>query len=352
MTEKQNTPVEQVNEINWDKVENYIRRNIPNLSEEKMRTKAFSNGYSNLTYFIEIGDWQGVLRRPPFGPIPPRAHDMEREYQILEKVYPVFPLAPKPLLFSEDPDIMERHFYIMEKKNGVVLDDDLPDVYEKTDKTGRLVSEAFVDTLVKMHSIDIKEAGLESIGKPDGYLERQVHGWIKRYQNSKTDEIPDVDEVEKWLIENIPTSPEPTIVHNDFKLNNMMYCSNDPGKVVGVFDWEMCTIGDPLTDLGSAVAYWTQAGESFSGLPSVTGQPGFYSRKELLEEYAQKSGRDISNFDYYLTFAFYKIAVILQQIYYRWKIGKADDERFESLIIGVRNLFANASLAQKKEFLK
>ena len=339
-------------EIHWDKVESYIRREVPNLGKETMKSKAFSNGYSNLTYLVEIGDWQAVMRRPPFGPIPPRAHDMEREYRILEKIYPVFPLAPKPLLFCEDPKIMERHFYIMEKKSGVVLDHDLPKVYEKTERTGQLVSEAFVETLVKLHNIDIKATGLDTIGRPEGYLERQVHGWIKRYQNSKTEDIANVTHIEKWLIENIPLSPAPTIVHNDFKLNNMMYCSDDPGKVVGVFDWEMCTIGDPMTDLGSAVAYWTAEGESFSGLPSVTGQPGFYSRKEILENYAQISGRDVSNFDFYLTFAFYKIAVILQQIYYRWKIGKANDERFETLIIGVRNLIENASRSQRKEFLK
>ncbi|WP_216831147.1 phosphotransferase family protein [Alkalihalobacterium elongatum] len=352
MTEKKSSIDTAVNEIHWEKVESYIRRNVPKLSEEKMKSKAFSNGYSNLTYFIEIGDWQAVLRRPPFGPIPPRAHDMEREYRILEKIYPVFPLAPQPLLFCEDPEIMERHFYIMEKKNGVVLDHDLPEVFERTERTGQLVSEAFVDTLVKMHDIDIEATGLDVIGRPEGYLERQVHGWIKRYQNSKTDDFPNVELIERWLIQNIPSSPSPTIVHNDFKLNNMMYCGSDPGKVVGVFDWEMCTIGDPLTDLGSAVAYWSEPGESFTGLPSVTGEPGFYSRKDLLEKYAQKSGRDLSNFDYYLTFAFYKIAVILQQIYYRWKIGKANDPRFESLIIGVENLLENASLAQRREFLK
>ncbi|MDE5411789.1 phosphotransferase family protein [Alkalihalobacterium chitinilyticum] len=352
MTEINNPMRTATSEIHWDKVESYIRREVPYLGKETMKSKAFSNGYSNLTYLVEIGDWQAVMRRPPFGPIPPRAHDMEREYRILEKIYPVFPLAPKPLLFCEDPKIMERHFYIMEKKSGVVLDHDLPEVYEKTERTGQLVSEAFVETLVKLHNIDIKATGLDTIGRPEGYLERQVHGWIKRYQNSKTEDIDNVTHIEKWLTENIPLSPAPTIVHNDFKLNNMMYCSEDPGKVVGVFDWEMCTIGDPMTDLGSAVAYWTAEGESFSGLPSVTGQPGFYSRKEILENYAQISGRDVSNFDFYLTFAFYKIAVILQQIYYRWKIGKANDERFETLIIGVRNLIENASRSQRKEFLK
>lgn len=352
MIEKNDSMENTTQEIDWNRIESYIRREVPNLSEEKLNSKAFSNGYSNLTYLIEIGDWQAVLRRPPFGPIPPKAHDMEREYRILEKMYPVFPLAPKPLSFCENPDIMERHFYIMEKKNGVVLDHDLPEVYERTERTGQLVSEAFVDTLVKLHEIDLRETGLDTIGRPEGYLERQVYGWIKRYQNAKTDEIPNVEHIEKWLMENIPTSPPPTIVHNDFKLNNMMYCSTDPGKVVGVFDWEMCTIGDPLTDLGSAVAYWTAEGESYSGLPSVTSQPGFYSRKELLENYAAKSGRDLSNFDYYLTFAFYKIAVILQQIYYRWKIGKANDARFEKLIIGVRSLIENASCSQRKEFLK
>lgn len=336
-------------EVNWSAIEEYLRRKIPGLSEEPMHVKQFSVGYSNLTFFISIGNWQAVLRRPPFGSIPPKAHDMKREYEILEKLSRVFPLAPTPYLYCEDLGIMERHFYLMEKKEGVVLDNSLPKEFENRADTGRLVSNAVVETLVKLHAVDYVAAGLSSIGYPDGYLSRQVHGWIKRFQNSKTKDIPGAENIEKWLIENIPTSAKPTIVHNDFKLNNMMFSATDPGKIIGVFDWELSTIGDPLTDVAATIAYWTEKGEADTGLTTVTSNPGFLSRREMLELYATKSGRDVSNIDYYLTFAFYKTAVILQQIYYRWKIGEAKDERYGKLKVGIINLLEHAARAQRKE---
>lgn len=341
-----------VTEVNWSKVEEYLKQEIPVLSDEPIQVKAFSAGYSNLTYFIKIGDWQAVLRRPPFGAIPPKAHDMKREFIILQKLNRVFPLAPKPFLYCEDSRIMERHFYVMEKKEGVVIDDSIPDEFQTRENTGLLVSNAVVDTLAQLHAVDYEAADLQDFGYPDGYLSRQVHGWIKRFHNSKTDDIPSVEKLEKWLIDNIPSSPAPSIVHNDFKLNNMMFSASNPGEVVGVFDWELSTIGDPLTDLASAIAYWAEPGEEDSGLTSVTANPGFLSRKEMLERYAKISGRDVSNIDYYLTFAFYKIAVILQQLYYRWKIGEAPDERFGKLDTGIKNLLKKAEKAQRKELLR
>jgi aminoglycoside phosphotransferase (APT) family kinase protein len=247
---------------------------------------------------------------------------------------------------------MERPFYVMEKKEGVVIDDSLPQEFDHHADKGRLISTAVIETLVKLHAVDYEAAGLSSIGYPDGYLSRQVHGWIKRFQNSKTNDIPNAKNIEKWLIENIPTSGKATIVHNDFKLNNMMFSSSDPGKVIGVFDWELSTIGDPLTDLAATIAYWTEAGEADTGLTSVTKSPGFLSKREILELYAAKSGRDVANIDYYLTFAFYKIAVILQQIYYRWKIGDAKDGRFGKLKGGIITLLDNAAKAQRKEILR
>ena len=340
-----------VNDINWLTIKEYILQQISGLTDESLQVKQFSAGYSNLTYFISIGDWQAVLRRPPFGPIPPKAHDMKRECEILEKINRVFPLAPKPFFYCEDPSVMDRHFYVMEKKEGVVLDDSLPKEFEDRADTGVLVSNAVIDTLVKLHAIDYEAAGLNNFGYPDGYLSRQVHGWIKRFHIAKTNDIPGVESLEKWLIDNIPPSPAPTIVHNDFKLNNMMFSATNPGEVIGVFDWELSTIGDPLTDLGTTLAYWTEPGEEDTGLTSVTTKPGFVSRKELLEMYAKKSGLDVTHIDYYLSFAFYKIAVILQQIYYRWKIGEATDIRFSKLDVGIKKFLEQAAKAQRKEIL-
>ncbi|HZG73298.1 MAG TPA: phosphotransferase family protein [Chondromyces sp.] len=324
-------------EINWAEFETYLRDQL-NLEDDPMEVKQFSEGYSNLTFLIKIGEWESVMRRPPFGKIPPKAHDMEREYKLLEKINPVFPLAPKPYLFEYNPNIMDKPFYLMEKKNGVVLDDTIPQEYESIPAIKKIIPESTIDTLVQLHDINFQEAGLQNIGKPDGYLERQVHGWIKRYHDCKTDEIKVYRDIEKWILSSIPTSPSPTIIHNDYKLNNMMLSITDHGKIVGVFDWEMSTIGDPLTDLASTIAYWKDENDPFTGINSVTTSGGFFTRKEFIESYAKKSKRDLSNFHFYLAFAYFKIAVILQQIYYRWKEGHLTDDRFSHLNTGIRNL--------------
>lgn len=335
--------------MKWDEIESYVRFHIGGLSKDAMQVDQYKAGYSNLTYLIRIGDWEGVLRRPPFGAIPPKAHDMEREYRILKHLHPVFSLAPKPYLYCDDPAIMEKHFYVMEKKEGIVLDDALPPQFSGKNDACRMISETVVNTLVRLHQIDYEQAGLATIGKPEGFLERQVHGWIKRYQNAKTDEIGVAGEIEKWLVENLPASPDPRIIHNDFKLNNMMLDPHDPCQAVAVFDWEMCTIGDPLMDLGVTLAYWTEEGEAETGLTSVTHNPGFIKRREFIDLYGQKSGRDLSEIDYYVTFAFYKIAAILQQIYYRWKKGETNDQRFSKLNVGIGNLMQQAYQAHRKE---
>ena len=337
LKQKINVSAQSEKEINWTEFEAYLRDQL-NLEDDPIEVKQFSEGYSNLTFLIKIGEWESVMRRPPFGKIPPKAHDMEREYKLLEKINPVFSLAPKPYLCEHNTNIMDKPFYIMEKKNGVVLDETIPQEYSSIPTIKKIISESTVDTLVQLHDINYQIAGLQDMGRPDGYLERQVHGWIKRYHNSKTDEIAGYHDIEKWIMSNIPNSPLPTIVHNDYKLNNMMLSTIDPGKVVGVFDWEMSAIGDPLTDLASAIAYWKDENDPFTAINSVTTLGGFISRKEFIERYAKKSNRDLSNFHFYLTFAYFKIAVILQQIYYRWKEGHLADERFSSLNEGINNL--------------
>ena len=325
-------------DINWQAFETYIRSHMKNLDQSPMIVKQFSEGYSNLTFLIQIGDWEAVMRRPPFGKIPPKAHDVEREFRLLEKINPVFSFAPKPYLYHEDPEIMDKHFYLMEKKTGIVLDDTIPKDYDEIPLIRELISESVVDTLVQLHDIDYQKAGLTSLGRPDGYLERQIHGWFKRYQNSKTDEMMIYNDIEKWILAHIPDSPSPTIIHNDFKLNNMMFSMTEPGKPIAVFDWELSAIGDPLTDLASAVAYWKDEHDPFTAINSVTSLGGFYTRREFLERYAKKSNRDLSNFDFYLAFAYFKIAAILQQIYYRWKMGYLQDDRFSNLNEGIQNL--------------
>ncbi len=339
------------NSINWKKLEQYLRTAIPEIPQGELEARKFSEGYSNLTYLLKIGDWEAVLRRPPFGKIPPKAHDMNREYRILAKVNPVFTYAPKPYVYCEDPSIMDKHFYVMEKKQGIVIDDELPKQYNNSEIAGPMISNSVIRTLVELQSVDYKSAGLQDIGRPQGFLERQVLNWIKRYASAKTENISNIEGLEKWLKENLPENPETTIVHNDFKLNNMIFDENSPSRVVGVLDWELSTIGDPLSDLGATVAYWGQQDDPDMGINIITDQPGFYSRRAFVEEYANLSGRDVSNIAYYVTFGFYKLAVILQQIHHRWKIGAVDDERFGGLNIAVANLVEMANLTRTNQLL-
>ncbi|SFD43553.1 Predicted kinase, aminoglycoside phosphotransferase (APT) family [Lentibacillus persicus] len=340
--------------IDWQKIETYIRNHITDLSkDEEMSVKKFTEGYSNLTYMVKIGEWEAVLRRPPFGYIPPKAHDMEREYRIIEKIHPVYPLAPKPYMFCEDTNIMDKHFYIMEKKNGIVIDAEIPEAFKEIKNAGKDISEAVISALIDLQNIDVDKNGLHNLGKPEGFVERQVYGWKKRFERSRTDDLIDLKDLETWLINHIPSNREVSIVHNDFKLNNMMFEKGDPGKIIGVFDWELSTIGDPLTDLGSSLVYWTEEGDPDMGLTSVTDEAGFgfYSRRDFLERYAQICGRDVSDVNFYLTLGFYKLAGILQQLYYRWKIGEVKDDRFSTLNQGIAHLLEMAEEAKNNRLI-
>lgn len=336
--------------IDWDHLEEYLKIEF-SLPNDDMDVQQFSEGYSNLTFLVKIGKWEGVLRRPPYGEVPKKAHDMSREYKLLEKIHPVYSFAPKPLIFSDGGEIMEKHFYIMEKKEGIVIDDELPRIAGAEKGIEKEISQSLVNALVKLQNIDYKEAGLEHFGRPDGFTERQVHGWIKRYANSTTDQISSISSLEQWLIQHIPRKHETTIVHNDFKLNNLVFAADAPIRVKGVLDWELATIGDPLIDFGSALAYWGQKDDPDMGVNFVTNRPGFYNRRELVESYANESKRNVEEIDFYLSFGFYKLAVILQQIYYRWKKGLLKDNRFEHTHIAVANLIEMAHLAKDRKLI-
>lgn len=338
-------------QINWSNFEMLLRKQIDNIPNADLEVKKFKEGFSNQTYLITFGDWEGVMRCPPFGEIPPKAHDMKREYKLLEKISRAYSLAPKPFLYSEDKSIMSRHFYVMEKKHGVVIDDTLPEKFDDSKKNGPIISRSVVEALVKLHAIDCKKENLMEIGKPEGYLERQVHSWMKRYKHSKTDNVTNHNHVEKWLIDQMPKTEEITIVHNDFKLNNLVFDANDISVLNGVLDWELATIGDPLTDVGSSVVLWREPTDPDIGVNIVTNQPGFYRRRDFIEAYASISGRDISNITFYVTFGFYKLAVILQQIYYRWSKGELQDERFQELYKAVNNLMEMAELTKNNRIL-
>jgi aminoglycoside phosphotransferase (APT) family kinase protein len=334
---------EELNSINLEK---FLREHVEELPHGELQIEQFSSGHSNLTYLLKINNWEAVLRRPPLGPVASKAHDMVREFNILSELHPIFPIAPKPYLYSSENEIIGSPFFLMERKSGVVLDTELPSHIHVTKDLLRGISEKMVDALVHLHNIDYKQTKLLEWSKPDGFMKRQVHGWIERYERVKTEDIVDIDSLENWLVTHIPLSQSPSIIHYDFKLNNAMF-SHDLSEIVGLFDWEMTTVGDPLADLGAAMSYWIQVDDPEGlqkgmGKPPITVNEGFLRRKEFIELYAQKSGRDVSNINYYVTFAYFKLAVICQQIYYRYKKGQTNDERFKNFHYTVKWLIKQA----------
>lgn len=327
-------------------VERHLRENVEGLPEGELEVRQFPSGASNLTYLLEVGDWEGVLRRPPFGPVPPKAHDMGRESHILSRLHGAYPLAPKPYFFCEDESVIGAPFYVMERRRGVVVDDEFPEGIEPTRELCQGISRTVADTLAELHAVDPDEAGLGDLGRPEGFLERQLRGWIGRYEKARTDEVDEVVSLTDWLVKDVPESPEPTIIHNDYKLNNLVLHSDDLTQVRAVLDWEMATTGDPLFDLAVSLSYWTEPDDSQElkeVMPTVTSTPGFMTREEFMDRYAQKSGRDLSEMHWYMVFGYFKLAVILQQIYARWKKGQTRDERFASFDRRVRTLILHAN---------
>ncbi|SDH89159.1 phosphotransferase family protein [Alteribacillus bidgolensis] len=349
---KDTIPVRKGEEIELRRLENYLRQEMDPFPDEELHIEQFPSGHSNLTYVITAGRWEAVLRRPPFGPVAPKAHNMKRESVILRTLHPHFPLAPKPYLYCEDKSVIGSEFFLMERRKGAVIDTEFPKGIAPTPDNCRSISKAMVEALARLHKLDYKKTELVHMTKPDGFLERQVHGWIKRYDKAKTAEIAEVEELRKWLSQHIPASPQPAVIHYDYKCNNAMFNPENLQEMRGLFDWEMTTVGDPLADLGIALSYWIEEEDPESlkqgfGKPPVTVKDGFYSRQEFAEEYAKLTGRNIDNLSFYLTFAYFKLAVIVQQIYYRYKKGQTNDERFAQLGIRVSALMTHAKNVAK-----
>lgn len=319
-------------ELNLARLEPYLRAHFPE-AHGPLTVKQFPSGHSNLTYSVALGEKEMVLRRPPFGSKVRSAHDMGREFRVLSKLHGAYP-APKPLLHCADESVLGAPFYVMERVRGVILRRKLPPGLELSSQTARCLSESFIDNLARLHSLDYNALGLGDLGKPQGYLERQVKGWIERYHGSKTEELPEIEQLSPWLVSHMPAQSDATLVHNDYKYDNMVLDADDITQIRAVLDWEMCTLGDPLTDLGTALAYWVNADDA----PEVqmvrwgpTSIAGSLTRVELAERYAQKTGRDISNIVFYYVFALFKVAVIIQQIYYRYHQGLTKDPRFATM---------------------
>jgi aminoglycoside phosphotransferase (APT) family kinase protein len=319
-------PVRSGEEIDPHALAEYLRGRIAG-AEHGVSIEQFPGGHSNLTYLLRAGGHDYVLRRPPLGPVAPKAHDMAREYSVLRALHPLFPLAPEPVLLCEDASVIGAIFFVMERRYGTVLRLEAPGWVDP-----RRTSEAFIDTLAGLHTVDCSEVLL---GRPAGFLERQVSGWAERWHRAKTGDAPKMDVLIRWLVERLPASGPPAVVHNDYKLDNLML---DPhaggGRVTAVLDWEMTTVGDPLADLGCALCYWPEAGDPPSrrdAISPLTACPGWHTRAQLADRYAARTGRDLSNLHYYEVFGIFKLAVVFQQIYFRYHRGQTRDERFACL---------------------
>jgi aminoglycoside phosphotransferase (APT) family kinase protein len=339
-------------ELNRAALSDYLGKNLPE-GAMGIEVEQFPNGHSNLVYLVRTDRREYVLRRPPLGPVAPKAHDMAREYRVLDAVHPHFPEAPRVFLLCEDPSVIGCTFFLMERRRGMVVRDSIPPELAAIPDYPRRVSEAFVDCLVRLHSIDVSQPALSSLGKPEGFVERQVRGWTERWNRAKTEEVPDMDGIMGWLHDRLPPSVDRTLVHNDYKLDNVMLGPSGD-SVEAVLDWEMTTFGDPLADLGLTMCYWTWASvaaedDPHPATPGLTSQPGWYTRDQFLERYAQRTGRALTHIRYHEVLGIFKLAVILQQIYYRFHRGQTQDERFRTFDRRVRGLIRQAALLIEKE---
>jgi aminoglycoside phosphotransferase (APT) family kinase protein len=324
------TTVRAGEELDLSKLERYLRRHFPDV-QGPLSIQQYPSGHSNLTYMVQLGGREMVLRRPPFGSKVKTAHDMGREFRVLSKLRSVYGPAPNVLFYCEDESILSVPFYLMEPIHGVILRRDPPPGLDFPAEMARHLSQSFVENLALLHSLDYAAVGLGDLGKPQGYLDRQVRGWIERYHGSKTQDHPEVEKISEWMLGHIPPSARASLIHNDYKYDNVVLDPRDITRIVGVLDWEMCTIGDPLADLGTALAYWIDVGdpaELQENRSGPTNHPGSFTRSELAGYYARKTGRDISQMPFYVTLARFKLAVIVQQIYYRFHLGLTKDERF------------------------
>lgn len=316
------------------RLQEFLRCKLPG-AEASLSVRQFGGGKANLTYLLRFGNRREyVLRRPPLGPYAPSAHDMGREYRVLSVLHRAFPLAPRALLYCDDEGVIGAPFFIMERCRGLVVRQTLPARFAADASAPRHMSEALVDALVAFHSVDYDALGLSDLGRPVGFIQRQVSGWQRRWQAAKSEDDPRVDDIHRWLDAQQPASANRSLVHNDYKLDNTMFAHNDPSRIVAIFDWDMCTLGDPLSDLGMLLTYWTQPDDA----PSVkaigtmpAGDYAFYRRDELVARYARKSGRDLSDMRFYHVLGVFRLLVILQQIYIRYQRGYTQDKRFAKL---------------------
>lgn len=320
-------------ELPLDRLSAFLREQFPGIAGELV-VEQFPHGHSNLTYLLKFGDKELVLRRPPFGNQVATAHDMGREFRMLSRLNAVFPTAPRPELYCDDDTIIGAPFYVMERRHGLILRKSLPKGSSVGSDLARRMSTSLVDHLAALHAVDHQAAGLAELGKPEGYVARQVAGWAKRYAQAQTSMVASMERVSAWLIEQQPKECGVAVIHNDFKYDNVMLDESDLTKIVAVLDWEMATIGDPLMDLGTTLGYWVEANDPLPLQQAAFGPtalPGSLTRQEVVDRYQEATGRTVLSPPFYYGFGLFKLAVIVQQIYARFVRGHTADPRFAHL---------------------
>jgi aminoglycoside phosphotransferase (APT) family kinase protein len=295
--------------------------------------RQFPGGASNLTYLLRYPTRDLILRRPPVGAKAKSAHDMSREFTVQSRLRPVFGYVPRMVAFCAEQDVLGSEFYVMERLDGTILRQDLPEGLSLTEGEARALCTSFLDVLVELHSVDPAAAGLEELGKGSGYVARQVSGWSDRYRKARTQNVGDYERVMEWLDANQPADVATCVIHNDFRLDNVVLAPGDPLKVVGVLDWEMATLGDPLMDLSGALAYWVQADDDqlYSAIRRQPSHlPGMLTRAEMVEYYTSRRGLSVTpqQWRFYEVFGLFRLGVIAQQIYYRYHHGQTTNEAY------------------------
>ena len=344
------TEIRKGEELDIQGLSAYLQKNLPGF-KGPLQIKQFPSGYSNLTYLVQTGSGEEyVLRTPPHGANVRGGHDMGREFTVLQSLEPIYPKVPHPVLFESNPTLLGGPFYLMERVKGIILRNKAPEGVRLDEDLMRKISTNAIATLADLHNLDLSGSPLEKMGKPEGYVERQVLGWVDRYYKAQTDDLSEMDHLAGWLQKNIPSSSFTAFIHNDFKYDNLVLSSEKWSEVSAVLDWEMATVGDPFMDLGTTLAYWSEAGDPDALKPfNLTWLPGNLRRVEVLEHYAKISKTSVPDILFYYVFGSFKIGVIVQQIYARYKKGLTQDPRFAALIHVLKACARNGVMALDRD---
>ncbi|MEE2638011.1 MAG: phosphotransferase family protein [Acidobacteriota bacterium] len=317
-------------QLDLTRLEPWLRANLPSATGP-LTVHQFGGGHANLTYLLQFGTGEFVLRRPPLGPVAPTAHDMAREHRVLRRLVDAFPLAPRSYALCTDPAILGVDFHVTERRHGIVIRRHLPTALLDHPERNHRLGCMMVDVLADLHQVDPAAVGLHDLGRPEGVLQRQLDGWGRRWLSAKDRDIPNIERILQWLTSRVPRTQATTLLHNDYKLDNLLVDASDHTTPVAVLDWDMTTRGDPLMDLGYLLNFWNEAGDDprwhlVAHMP--THHPDFPTRNEVVERYAQRSGLDLEPVRWYLVFGVFKLIVIIQQIFIRYQRGQTEDQRF------------------------